>query len=116
MGAGDEIRGMAARLNDAPTRAVDLIRQATVKATTDTQAEARRRAPVDTGYLRSSITARHGAQGSTVFGVIEAGANYAAYVEHGTSRAGPQPFMRPATELHAPKWQAAIEQIGGKAL
>ena len=56
MTAGAEIRGMADRFRGAPAQAVGLVRAATTKAVLDTQTEARRRAPVDTGYLRSSIT------------------------------------------------------------
>lgn len=117
MTAGAEIRGMADRFRDAPAQAVELVRAATTKAALDTQAEARRRAPVDTGYLRSSITvdlAQMG--GNVVVGEVTAGANYAAYVENGTSRQSPQPFMRPALETHQKPWVQAMTSIGLEAI
>ena len=113
MTAGAEIRGMADRFRGAPAQAVELVRAATTKATLDTQTEARRRAPVDTGYLRSSITvdlAQMG--GDVVAGEVTAGANYAAYVENGTTRQSPQPFMRPALEANAKPWGHAMRSIG----
>lgn len=116
MTAGAEIRGMADRFRDAPAQAVDLIRVATEKTVIDTQATARRRAPVDTGYLRASIFTRTGINGTTVWGEVGAGANYAAYVENGTTRQSPQPFMRPALEAHQKPWAQAMTAIGLEAI
>jgi HK97 gp10 family phage protein len=50
--------------------------------------EMRMNAPVDTGALRASIQ-------PTDDGVA-VGVRYAAYVEYGTSRTGPQPYAVPA--------------------
>lgn len=109
---------MADRLRDAPGKAVELIGQATMKATLDTQRMARERTPVDTGYLRSSIavSVQPGQSAGSVVGEVTAGANYAAYVEHGTSRQRPQPFMRPAFEQSRDVWVQMLEQIGGRVL
>ena len=118
MTAGREFRGMADRFRAAPDKAVVMIREATAKAALDTQRVARERAPVDTGYLRSSIAATidPGSTSGVIVGEVTAGAEYAAYVEHGTSRQRPQPFMRPAHEQVRPVFVQMIEQIGGKAL
>ena len=116
MGAGDEIRAMAHKFQAAPGKAVKMIRQATVKTTIDTAADARRNAPVDTGYLRSSIATEYEFSGDGVVGSVEAGANYAAYVENGTSRMAPQPFMRPAFDRNRAKWVRAMEQVGAEVL
>lgn len=79
----------------------------------------KQRAPVDTGFLKSSITPsdlRH--TGST--GVIEAetgpSANYGGYVENGTSRQAPQPYMAPALAAVEPGFIQAIEALGGEML
>jgi len=59
-------------------------------------ADAKAFAPIKTGRLRNSI-------GKTVFGrelEVYAEAEYAAYVEYGTSRMRPQPFLRPAFEAN----------------
>ena len=52
--------------------------------------EARNRAPVRTGRLKRSISA--------VDGVVYIDAFYASFLEDGTSRSAPQPFVRPAIE------------------
>lgn len=51
---------------------------------------AKARAPVETGALRNSISAK--ADGLTA--TVTADCPYAAAVEFGTSRRAPQPFMR----------------------
>lgn len=116
MGSGDEIHRMANRFAAAPDKAVVLIRTATVKATIDTATDARRNAPVDTGYLRSSIATEYEFSGEGVTGTVEAGANYAVFVENGTSRMAPQPYMRPAFDKHRKKWIRAMEQVGAQVL
>lgn len=116
MTAGREFRGMADRFRAAPEKSLTMIRQATAKAALDTQRLARERAPVDTGYLRASIFTREGAQGATWWGETQVGAEYAYWVENGTSTQAPQPYMRPAHEQVRPVFVQMIEQIGGKAL
>lgn len=58
--------------------------------------DARRLAPVDTGALRSSISA----EPST--GRVTASSDHAAYVELGTRHMRAQPFLRPATYRKRP--------------
>ena len=116
MTAGREFRGMADRFRAAPEKAVGMIRDATAKAALDTQRVARERAPVDTGYLRASIFTREGAQGATWWGEVQVGAEYAYWVENGTSTQAPQPYMRPAHEQVRPVFVQMIEQVGGRAL
>ena len=57
------------------------------------EGEAKRLAPVDTGFLRSSI--RTDIVGAMAADVV-VGASYGIYVELGTSRSGAQPFLAPA--------------------
>lgn len=116
MGAGDQIRTYARRLENAGRKINPLVVDATTKATLDTASAARELAPVDTGYLRASITTATGSDGSTVWGEVTAGAEYATFLENGTSRMAPQPFMRPARETVKPAWLAAMAQLGGKAV
>ena len=57
---------------------------------------AQRKAPVDTGYLRSKIRARAGKKSA----VVESLAPYSVHVEYGTWKMAAQPFMRPAIDEH----------------
>ena len=67
--------------------------------------EAKRRAPVRTGYLRSNITAAKA--GRNAADVISA-APYAAYVEYGTSKMAPRSHMRPAIDATMDDMIAAV--------
>lgn len=58
-------------------------------------AEAQARCPVRTGYLRSTISASSTA--SSISCVV--GADYAQYVEYGTSRQSAQPYFEPALQI-----------------
>jgi HK97 gp10 family phage protein len=86
---------------------------ATQKTVQDTVNLSRSMAPVDTGNLRASIHGSTQVGPTRVLGEVTAGAHYAVYVEQGTSRMAPQPFMRPAQEATTPAWLQAIAQAGG---
>lgn len=62
----------------------------------EVQNRARRYCPVDTGRLRSSIQSRFGQDAHGHWGEVGTNVSYAAYVEYGTRRTKPQPFLRPA--------------------
>lgn len=73
-----------------------------------TAASARRRAPVRTGYLRSSIVNEkidYGRHKVTV------GARYGAYVEYGTRNMAAQPFFRPAVEENKAIFMQQMRQV-----
>jgi len=115
------------------------VKRAVDRTRIDVQNEARRRAPVDTGRLRSSIVSRAEGSGRSVGYVVGSNVNYAAAVEYGTAphvikpkykqalywpgarhpvaqvnhpgtRA--QPFLRPAIELTPIFWRAHASQNG----
>lgn len=112
----EEMARIAVDLTTAATAVVAQAGAATGKAIVDVQAHAQAIVPVDTGYLKSSISTEVSRDGSTVRGEVGPTANYGAYVELGTSRMRAQPYMRPATDAVVPSWVAAIEQIGGEIL
>lgn len=60
------------------------------------EGSAKRMCPVDTGRLRSSITHALDRDARGLVGVVGTDVDYAPFVELGTSRAGAQPFLRPA--------------------
>ncbi|NEB83969.1 HK97 gp10 family phage protein [Streptomyces anulatus] len=128
------LRRVLGRMSDDVKRAVDRTR-------IDVQNEARRRAPVDTGRLRSSIVSRAEGSGRNVGYLVGTNVNYAAAVEYGTAphvikptnkkalywpgarhpvaqvnhpgtRA--QPFMRPAIEMTDIFFRANLAQIRGR--
>lgn len=62
---------------------------------------AKRACPVDTGRLRSSITQRLANDAQGLLAVIGTNVTYAPYVELGTRRMAPQPYLRPALRAAA---------------
>ena len=62
--------------------------------------------PVDTGRLRNSIT--HATDDDSVY--IGTNVEYAAYVELGTSKQKPRPYLGPAAENHTREYPALVEQ------
>jgi HK97 gp10 family phage protein len=127
------LRRVLGRMSDDVKRAVE-------RTAMDVQNEARRRAPVDTGRLRSSIVSRAEHSGRSVGYVVGSNVNYAAAVEYGTAphvikpkykralywpgAAHPvaqvnhpgtkaQPFMRPAIEMTEIFFRANLSQIRG---
>lgn len=91
------------------------VRAAMIKTVAGTKRDAQAFAPVDTGYLRSSITGQTGpSTAGGVEGVVQAGASYAGYVEFGTSRIAPHAFLGPAFDRNAPGLVSALAAIKSK--
>lgn len=114
--SGDALRRYAAELTGESKALRARASQVVRKVAFDTEATAKRLAPVDTGNLRSSITTQVVGDGLTA-GVV-ATASYAYWVENGTSQMAPQPFMGPATAENAPKFYEAmgmLAEAGGGA-
>ena len=63
--------------------------------------------PVDTGRLRNSITHEVAANEKAVY--IGTNVEYGPYVEMGTARTRPQPFIRPAVENHLDEYKQISE-------
>ncbi len=75
---------------------------------------ARQAAPVRTGELRNSIAALTGLGGLSA--TVEAASDHAVFVEYGTSRMRPQPFMGPAADAAEEDFVKAMEALGGDVL
>lgn len=91
-----ELVALAADMAGGPARLLRSGLSETERSAEAMAQTARQLAPVETGLLRGSITAE-------VTGLqAEVGPNvdYAVFVEYGTSRMAPQPFMGPAGDLH----------------
>lgn len=103
-----ELQVLKVDLEDSGVTAEEKAGAAVEKTAADIEADGKVFAPVDTGHLVGSIS-------SDVDGLsAEVGptAEYGAYVEDGTSRAAPQPYMGPAADRRFPQFEDAIAQIG----
>lgn len=69
------------------------------------EGHAKRAAPVDTGRLRNSIA--HAVKGDAAY--IGTNVEYAPYVELGTSRKAPKPYLRPAATQHGSEYKALMQ-------
>lgn len=109
-----ELNRLAVDLGKAPAKAVVLGSRAIRKTAADIEGTAKQLAPVDTGNLRNSISSSVSLTGL----VAEIGptADYAAYVEEGTSKMAPQPYLAPAFSRHSGELVKAFEQISDKLL
>ncbi|MFI2663277.1 HK97-gp10 family putative phage morphogenesis protein [Micromonospora carbonacea] len=84
------------------------------RSTEEGASVARRLAAVDTGFMRSSVTTSFTGDGRSgaMEGEYGPEAHYAKFVEHGTSRMAPRPFVGPSLDAVAPGFIAACEAIG----
>ena len=76
-------------------------------------ADARSFVPVVTGTLRRGISSS-GSGLTYVAGVGGPAADYAHFVEYGTSRQGARPFMRPAARREADRMPGRVRTIAAK--
>lgn len=107
-----EINALAVDLGNAPARVVPRVNLALRKSITDMERDAKVFAAVDTGNMRNSVS-------STVTGLsAEMGptAEYAPFVEDGTSDQAPQAFVGPAFDRNVPGFVTAVGIAGGEAL
>lgn len=114
MGASFDTTGLnrlAASLTQAGIDAIPAADVVVRKTSADIKRDAQALAPVDTGFLRGSIgyETKRGLTSSE--GVVGPTAEYGAYVEDGTSRMGPQPYMGPAFDRHVDNFVDGITAI-----
>lgn len=113
-----ELRNLSVELGTVPKVVGQLAKTVVKKTAKDIESTAKTLAPVDTGFLRSGIKTtdlRNVSQESPSAEVV-ASASYSPYLEFGTSRMAPQPFMRPAADKHADAFEQAMAQIIEKAV
>lgn len=65
--------------------------------------------PVDTGRLRNSITHEVATSEEAVY--ISTNTEYAVFVELGTHKQRPQPYLRPAVADHLDEYQAIANNV-----
>lgn len=92
---GEQLRRNLARLAGAERRQAQ--RDGLEAGARIVETYAKIAAPVDTGFLRSSITVD---EVTPMEAIIGPHTDYAEHVEFGTSRMEAQPYMRPALDEH----------------
>lgn len=103
-----ELFSFAGRVERSAGRTEPLVGRVLTASAAHIAADAKTRAPVRTGFLRSSIAVQ---QESPLSVVVGATANYSRFVEEGTSRMAARPYMRPAVEREIPVLKAAINGL-----
>ena len=110
----DDLLKLSADLGKASHEVTRKAQLVVTKTAHDIEADAKSFAPVDTGMLRNSISTTIGAGGLSA--EIGPTVDYAHYLEYGTRRMPPQPYMGPAAERRAEPFVKAIESLGGEFL
>ena len=72
---------------------------------------AKRKAPVDTGRLRGSITTDLDLGGINPSAEIGTNVEYAEYVEYGTYKMAAKPFLNPAYDRHIRDFEDNVSRI-----
>jgi HK97 gp10 family phage protein len=107
-----EVNKLAVDLGKGSLRMVREAGKAVEKAVRDTQRDAKANAPVGSGRLRDSITSEvrglTGAVGPTAF--------HGAYVEEGTSKMAPEPYLAPAMDKNTEPFVRSMGDIAKEIL
>jgi HK97 gp10 family phage protein len=118
----DNVRAIAVELGRAELRIGAGAAAVVRKSAFDVERLGKQNAPVDTGHLRNTISTDFTGDGRGGSLVAEIGptADYGLYVEAGTSRQAPQPYMGPAADVVEPQFNAAMASLadpfGGRSL
>jgi HK97 gp10 family phage protein len=107
-----EIRRFERDVEVGSAEATKQVRSTVKWAVFATERGGKTRAAVDTGFMRGSITSDfRGSNADVAQGETGPEANYARYVEDGTERQAPQPFMGPAADEVEPQFYQMLEAI-----
>lgn len=109
----EELTTLSRDLGKASAHTVTAAAKVVRKTALDIERDAKALVPVDTGNLMNSIT-------TTRTGVLSAEigptANYGSFVEWGTARMAPQPYMGPATDRNEQPFIRAVEDLAAGLL
>ena len=105
----DDLLKLSADLGKASAEVTRRAQVVVRKTAADIEASGKRNAAVDTGFMRDSISTTISNGGLSA--EIGPTASYGAYVEFGTRRMRPQPFMGPAADQHFPEFTEAVARL-----
>lgn len=113
-----EVRAVGVSINHASGQIVAKLSRLLRGTAFAIEATGKTLSPVDTGYMRSTIGADISGTGGYghMTAVIGPTADYAPYVENGTSRMAAQPFMGPAFDRHEPRFRSGVADLGADVL
>lgn len=109
---GDE--GLRSKLRTLPAELRQAIGVEVKRSALNIEGGAKRRAPVDTGRLRNSIT--HVIAEGGLKARIGTNVEYAAHVEFGTRRMRAQPYLQPSFEEEAPRLKQRVRKAATDTL
>ena len=118
-GDASEFIALAAKLQTASGRIGGPVSAAVRKTALAIETDAKANAPVGpTGDLRDGIhTVFTGdGRGAVIDAAVISDEPYSGFVEEGTSKMAPQPFMTPAGDRHHPELGEALDKITGGLL
>lgn len=119
MSGEEQLRRLSTDIAQAARGTGAKAQQVVRKTAYDIERTAKNLVPVDTGNLKGSIghsDARSVGRSGTLAVEIGPTANYGIFVEAGTSRMAPKPYMGPAADQHEPAFMQAMQQLGLEAL
>ena len=92
-------------------RLLDAVQAVVPAALDELRTEAVNLCPVDAGQLRDSLHVRMADSPSGAQGEVVADVPYAAFVELGTYKSAPQPYLTPAFALVRPRVAAMLQGL-----
>lgn len=107
MAIGITVRADTEKLDGYPEEVTAVLQQVVTEVARTIKAEARQRAPVRTGALRDSI---HNRPVGKLSEEVVAEVDYAVYVELGTTRTPPRPFLGPAAQSVVGRVEGLVRQ------
>ena len=99
------------KLNTYSLKTISNLQKGIEKGCLRIEGDAKKKCPCDTGLLRSSIQHRVENKDTNVEGIIGTKTEYASFVEFGTSKQRPQPYLVPAYKENLEQIKNDIENF-----
>lgn len=109
-----DIRALSQSLGDGATRLESQARALVRGMTIELASRISGAAPVDTGFLRSSVD--YTMSNDRLTGIVGPTAHYAIYLENGTRFMSERPFVNPSADQTEERFYAGMEQIAARIL